>query len=159
MPLDLYHSPLSASCRAVLMTANLIGVHVHLKPVDLTSGEQLKPEIVKLNPQHTVPILDDQGFHLSEGRAICSYLVNQYAKDDKLYPKDPRERAVVDQRLYFDLGVFYASFANYYVFSIIFVLTFDFVINIALYTFHSILLFFLMILNWTRKEKRSLWRR
>lgn len=119
MPLDLYHSPLSASCRAVLMTANLIGVHVHLKPVDLTSGEQLKPEIVKLNPQHTVPILDDQGFHLSEGRAICSYLVNQYAKDDKLYPKDPRERAVVDQRLYFDLGVFYASFANYYVLNII----------------------------------------
>ncbi len=115
MPIDLYYSPLSASCRAVLMTAKFLDVHLHLKVVDLTAQEQLKPEIRKMNPQHTVPILDDSGVYISEGRAICAYLVNRYAKDDTLYPKDPQKRAVVDQRLYFDLGQFYASFANYYV--------------------------------------------
>ena len=40
------------------------------------------------------------------------YLVNAYGKDDKLYPKDVKTRAVVDQRLYFDMGAFYHHFGQ-----------------------------------------------
>jgi hypothetical protein len=48
-------------------------------------------------------------------RAILAYLANQYGKDDSLYPKDAKKRAIVDQLLYFDIGTLYQGFLNYYV--------------------------------------------
>lgn len=36
--------------------------------------------------------------------AIMAYLVNKYAPDNKIYPKDPQKRAVVDRMFYFDIG-------------------------------------------------------
>lgn len=115
MPVDLYYMSLSAPCRAVVLVAKVAGVELNLKTINLLEGEHMKPEFLKINPQHTVPTIDDGGFVLTESRAICAYLVNKYAKNDKLYSKLPKERAVVDQRLYFDMGVFYSSFADYYV--------------------------------------------
>lgn len=49
----------------------------------------------------------DGDFVLWESRAISAYLVNTYAKDDSLYPKDLQKKAIVDQRLNFDCGTLY----------------------------------------------------
>lgn len=43
-----------------------------------------------------------------------TYLADAYAKTDSLYPKDTKKRALVDQRLYFDIGTLYARFSDYY---------------------------------------------
>lgn len=48
-------------------------------------------------------------------RAILSYMVSAFAKDDSLYPKDVRVRALVDQRMMFDLGTLYSRMTEYYV--------------------------------------------
>jgi glutathione S-transferase len=52
---------------------------------------------------------------LISSRAIIGYLADKYGKDDSLYPKDPKKRALVDQRLYFDIGTLYQRFGDYYV--------------------------------------------
>lgn len=113
MPVDVYLAPASGPCRAVLMTAKCIGLDVNQKIVNLAAGEQLKPEYIKMNPQHCVPTIDDNGFYLWESRAIQTYLVNKYAPDSSLYPKDPKERAIVDRMLYFDIGTLYKAESDY----------------------------------------------
>lgn len=115
MPIDLYLMEASAPCRAVAMTAKMVGVELNLKETNLMAGEHMKPEFLAMNPQHTIPTIDDDGLYLNESKAICAYLVNQYAKDDTLYPKEPKVRAMVDQRLYFDISVFYLRFGKVYV--------------------------------------------
>jgi len=114
MSIDLYHMDLSAPCRAVRLTAKMVGVELNLKELNLMAGEQMTPEFIKINPQHNIPTIVDDGFSLNESRAICGYLVQKYAKDDTLYPKEAKARAIVDQRLYFDMGVFYQKFGSVY---------------------------------------------
>lgn len=97
------------------MLAKALNVRLNLKPLDLMhKKEHLTPEFLKINPQHTIPTLVDNEFALWESRAILGYLVEKYGKNDSLYPKDPKKRAVVNQRLYFDMGTLYQRFADYY---------------------------------------------
>ncbi|KAK9508021.1 hypothetical protein O3M35_007772 [Rhynocoris fuscipes] len=114
MGIDFYYTPGSAPCRIVQLTAKAVGVDLNLKLVDLMKGEHMKPEFLKINPQHNVPCIVDGDLTLNESRAIATYLVSQYGKDDSLYPKDPKKRAIVDQRLYFDMGTLYQRFGDVY---------------------------------------------
>jgi hypothetical protein len=41
--------------------------------------------------------------------------VDKYARNDSLYPKDIKKRAVVNQMLYFDATTMYHRILNYYV--------------------------------------------
>lgn len=54
--------------------------------------------------------MDDNGLIVWDSHAICTYLIDKYGKNDHLYPKDIAVRAKIDQRLYFDVGVAFASF-------------------------------------------------
>ncbi|KFB53518.1 AGAP004378-PA-like protein [Anopheles sinensis] len=112
--MDFYHLPLSAPCQSVRLVAKALGLHLNLKEVNLLAGEHLKPEFLKINPQHCIPTLVDNDFVLWESRAILTYLCEKYGKNDGLYPRDPKKRAVVNQRLYFDMGTLYGRFSAAY---------------------------------------------
>ncbi|XP_017845784.1 glutathione S-transferase D7 [Drosophila busckii] len=110
----LYYLPPSPPCRSILLLAKMLALDFELKIVNILEGEQLKPDFVAMNPQHCLPTMDDQGLVLWESRAILSYLVAAYGKTDELYPKDIRVRALIDQRLQFDLGTLYQRLTDYY---------------------------------------------
>ncbi|KAG7309683.1 hypothetical protein JYU34_004175 [Plutella xylostella] len=112
--IELYEMQGSAPCRAVRLTARALGKPLTVHHLDLMAGEHLKPEFVKINPQHTIPTIVDDGFALWESRTIMRYLVNKYSKGSSLYPEEPKARALVDQRLDFDLGTLYAKYAVYF---------------------------------------------
>ncbi|XP_017040966.1 glutathione S-transferase D7-like [Drosophila ficusphila] len=113
--MDLYNMPGSPTSRAIQMVAKAVGVELNSKFMNTLEGDQLKPEFVKINPQHTIPTLVDNGFVIWESRAIAVYLVEKYGKPDSpLYPKDPQKRALINQRLYFDMGTLYDALAKYF---------------------------------------------
>ncbi|XP_055295583.1 glutathione S-transferase D7-like isoform X2 [Sitodiplosis mosellana] len=113
MPI-LHYLPPSPPCRTVLLLGKLLNIDFDLRLIDIVKGEHLKPEYIEINPQHTVPTLEDHGLVLWESRVIITYLTAAYSKDDTLYPRDVRMRALVDQRLSFDLSTLYARLADYY---------------------------------------------
>merc|ERR1712165_578977 len=112
MPVTIYGPKLSAPVRIALMTCEALGIEYEVKPVNLMEGEHMKPDYLKINPQHNIPALVDGDFNLNESRAIIAYLANAYAKDDSIYPKDPKVRAKVDQMMHFDMGQLYKAFGD-----------------------------------------------
>jgi len=111
-PIEIHGMQLSAPCRIVEMTAECLGVEYQFKVVDLMAGDHMKPEFLAMNPMHNIPTVTDGDFVMNESRAVAAYLVNKYGKDDGMYPKDAEVRARVDQKLYFDMGVFYKAFGD-----------------------------------------------
>nr|WET52671.1 glutathione S-transferase [Phaedon brassicae]WET52796.1 glutathione S-transferase [Phaedon brassicae] len=107
MGVILYHFPLSGPSRGALLAAKAVGVDVDVQIVNLFKKEQLKEDFVKINPQHTIPTLVDGELTIWDSHAIACYLASVYGKDDSLYPEDPKTRALVNQRLYFDCGTMY----------------------------------------------------
>lgn len=71
-------------------------------------------QYIQINPTHTIPTVVDNGFALWESRAIQIYLHEKYAKTDALYPTDVQRRAVINQRLQFDMGTLYKAFIDFW---------------------------------------------
>lgn len=65
-----------------------------LKALSFSEGDHKKPEFLKLNPRHRVPVIVDGSFVLYESAAILEYLDEQYPSNGKLFPGDARQRAV-----------------------------------------------------------------
>lgn len=102
-PIILYHSPVSPFSRSVLLLTRYLNIDVDVQVLDLIGKkEQLSPDFVKINPQHCVPTIDDNGFYLWESRAILTYLMETRAP--QLLPTSPKEKAILNQRLQFELG-------------------------------------------------------
>jgi len=108
----LYGTDLSPCVRTVRLTLKALNLDYEFKEVDLKKGEHMSEDYLKKNPQHTVPVLDDNGTFLWDSHAIAAYLVDKYAKSDELYPKDLVKRAIINQRLFFEASVTYPGLAN-----------------------------------------------
>lgn len=54
--------------------------------------------------------MDDGGFIVWDSHAIATYLIDKYAENDTLYPKDLCLRARCNQRLFFNNGILFPRF-------------------------------------------------
>ncbi len=92
--LRIYGSAKSRTLR-VLWMAGELGLSYDHKDYLPRSPETRTPEFLALNPNGRVPVIDDDGFVLSESMAINLYLSKKHKSP--LYPADPRHEALAWQ--------------------------------------------------------------
>ncbi|SPP86436.1 uncharacterized protein LOC117588487 [Drosophila guanche] len=108
-PMKLYAVSDGPPSLAVRMTMKALDIEYQLINVDFCALEHRTEDYAKMNPQKEIPVLDDDGFYLSESIAIMQYLCDKYAASSStLYPQDVNHRALVNQRLCFNMGFYYA---------------------------------------------------
>jgi glutathione S-transferase len=105
--LKIYGSDLSSPANKVRFAANALNLQSEYIKVNLREGEQRKEWFLKLNPASKIPVIDDNGFVLFESNAIIRYLADKI--NSPLYPKELKDRAVVDQ--WIDFGSMHVGLA------------------------------------------------
>jgi maleylacetoacetate isomerase len=84
----------SSAAYRVRIALNVKGVAYETVPVSLPGGAHRMPEFRALNPQATIPTLDDDGTVLWQSLAIIEYLDARYPTP-RLIPAEPVARARV----------------------------------------------------------------
>lgn len=93
--------------RKVSIALEELGLPYNVHVVDITKGDQFKPEFLAINPNNKIPaIVDPQGpgakpFSVFESGAILLYLAE---KTGKLLPQDARGRTEAVQWLMFQMS-------------------------------------------------------
>jgi len=95
--MKLYAHPISTTSRPVMMLCAHAGIDVEQVTVDLFSGEHKQAAHLSLNPNGLVPVLEDDGFVLTESSAIMKYLADKVGSPT--YPKELRPRARVNEAM------------------------------------------------------------
>jgi glutathione S-transferase len=105
-PIELHYWPTPNGIKVSLALEEM-GLPYRIFPVDISQGEQFKPEFLKLSPNNRIPaILDPEGpdgqpISVFESGAILQYLAR---KSGRFYGQSERERVEVEQWLFWQVG-------------------------------------------------------
>jgi len=81
-----------------------LGIPYDVHPVNLTKNEQMTPAFLKLNPNHKIPVIEDDGQVIWESGAILLHLGEKHDKKGVILSKDPRKRMEAIQYAFFQTG-------------------------------------------------------
>jgi len=88
----------STCTRRALLTLEEMGTPYEFELVNIFKGDSKTPDyLLNKHPWGKVPVLKDGDLQIYESRAIIRYLAQVYDKTGKLYPADPKARAMVEQ--------------------------------------------------------------
>jgi glutathione S-transferase len=107
--MKLYMHPVSMTSRPVRLFIADNKIPVEEQIVDLMTGEHYKEPFASYNPNRLVPVLDDDGFKLTESSAILKYLADKI--NSPAYPKDLKQRARVNEMMDWLNTNFYRDYA------------------------------------------------
>jgi len=105
--IDLYYWP-TPNGHKVTMLLEEVGVPYDIKPVDISAGDQFKPDFLKISPNNRMPAIVDHvpadggaPIAVFESGAILLYLAE---KTGRFLPADLRRRTTVLEWLFWQVG-------------------------------------------------------
>lgn len=98
-PIKLYRNPKSGHCHRVELMLAFLQLPYEVIDVDMASGAHKEESFLKINPFGLVPVIDDNGYMLSDSNAILVYLVQTYAASSNWMPAEPKDAAEVQRWL------------------------------------------------------------
>ena len=107
--MKLYMHPVSMTSRPVRLFMAEKGLKADEEVIDLMTGAHFQEPYASINPSKLVPMLDDDGFKLTESSAILKYLAEKF--DLPEYPKDLKARAKVNEAMDWINTNFYREWA------------------------------------------------
>lgn len=116
--MKLYMHPVSMTSRPVRLFIAESGIDVDEQVIDLMAGEHFQEPYVAINPNRLVPVLDDGDFRLTESSSILKYLADKI--DSPAYPKDPKQRAKVNEIMDWFNTNFYRDYAYNWIYPQVF---------------------------------------
>ena len=105
-PIDLYYWPTPNGWKVSIMLEEA-EIPYNVIPVNISAGDQFKPEFLEISPNNKMPAIvdpdgpDGQALALFESGAILLYLAD---KTGRFIPSNPRDRYTVVQWLMFQMG-------------------------------------------------------
>nr|QNM80618.1 glutathione S-transferase theta [Daphnia pulex] len=99
MALRVYYDLMSQPSRAIYLFLKVANIPFESCLVKLREGEHFQDEFTKVNPFRKVPVIDDNGFKLTESVAILRYLARSRNVEDNWYNADLQLQAKVDEYL------------------------------------------------------------
>jgi len=90
--------------RKISIALEELGLDYDMTWVKLDQEEQMTPEFLALNPNHKIPVLEDNGQVIWESGAILFYLGERYDPDGLILPKDAKMRMDAIQFAFFQTG-------------------------------------------------------
>jgi glutathione S-transferase len=103
--MKLHAHKISTTSRPVLLFIAENDIPCEIVTVDLLSGAHHQEPFISLNPNRQVPVLEDDGFVLTESSAILKYLADRI--DSPAYPKDLHRRTRVNELMdWFNTGLY-----------------------------------------------------
>lgn len=97
MVLRLYYDAMSQPSRALLLFVRANSIPCQEVPVALRNREHFDKKYEAITPFKKVPVIDHDGFKLTESVAILRYLARTFPTADHWYPKDSQLMARVDE--------------------------------------------------------------
>lgn len=89
----------SVNVQKVLWCCHELGLEFTRIDAGWHFGRNKEPEYLAMNPNGRVPTLVEDDFILWESNTICRYLAQKHGPESGLYPRDLRQRAMVDKWL------------------------------------------------------------